>query len=294
MLLTLLNIVLPVAAVAALGYLFGKRQARRPDMDFINHANVMVFCPALVFAALLDNPVDLVQSWPLVAAGVLIIVVPGLLLALVPRPGLVRRGFLVSGMFRNTGNVGIPLMLLAYGREMLGDIVVLFVLSSLLHFSLGLFLLSRNSSQWMWLRNPNIWAAVLGIWLAPYRQQVPDFAFTFIEMLGQLAIPLMLFSLGVRLSQDRIQQLGLALRINVLYLLAGLLTLPLVLWLLPLTPEWTRLVVLSAMLPPAVLNYLLCEQYRADPHIVASVVLLGNVMSLATIPVVVWATLTWW
>ncbi|NYT68603.1 AEC family transporter [Pusillimonas noertemannii] len=292
--LTLLNIVLPVAAIAVLGFLFGRRQARRPDMDFINHANVMVFCPALVFSALFDNPVDLAHSWPLVAAGILIIVVPGLLLALVPQRQLARRAFLVSGMFRNTGNVGIPLMMLAYGKHLMGDIVVLFVLSNLLHFSLGLFLLSRASSRWMWLRNPNVWAAVLGVCLAPYRQSFPSFFATLVDMLGQIAIPLMLFSLGVRLSQDRIENMGLALRINLLYLLAGLLTLPIVLWLLPLTPEWSRLVVLSVLLPPAVLNYLLCEQYRADPRIVANVVLLGNVMSLATIPLVVWATLVWW
>lgn len=212
MLLTLLNIVLPVFAVAALGFAFGRRQARTPDMAFINHANVMVFCPALVFSALLDNPVDLARGWPLVAAGVLIIVVPGLLLALVRTPGVSRPAFLVPGMFRSTGNI---------------------------------------------------------------------------------AIPLMLFGLGVRLSQDRIEQLGLALRINVLYLLAGLLTLPVVLWLLPLTPEWARMVALSVMLPPAVLNYLLCEQYRVEPGTVASVVLLGNVLSVATIPLVVWATLSW-
>jgi predicted permease len=103
----------------------------------------------------------------------------------------------------------------------------------------------------------------------------------------------MLFALGVRLSQDRIEQLGLALRINVLYLLAGLLTLPFVLWLLPLTPEWSRLIILSAMLPPAVLNYLLSEQYKVEPKTVASVVLLGNLLSVGVIPLVVWATLSW-
>jgi predicted permease len=52
-----------------------------------------------------------------------------------------------------------------------------------------------------------------------------------------------------------------------------------------------RLVALSAMLPPAVLNYLLCEQYRVEPRTVASVVLLGNILSVATVPLVVWATL---
>ncbi|MGB6155025.1 MAG: AEC family transporter, partial [Castellaniella sp.] len=291
--LTLLNIVLPVFAVTAVGYVFGRRQTRAPDMTFVNYANVMVFCPSLVFSALLDNPVNLLQGWPLVAAGILIILVPGILLALVPQAGVSRAAFLVPGMFRNTGNIGIPLMMLAYGRDLLGDIVVLFVLSNLLHFSLGLFLLSRGSNRWLWLKNPNVWAAFFGVLLAPYRQWIPSFVMTTVELIGQIAIPLMLFGLGVRLAQERIDQLGLALRINLLYLLAGALTLPLVLWLLPLTPEWSRMVALSVMLPPAVLNYLLCEQYRVQPRTVASVVLLGNLISVATIPLMVWATLIW-
>src|SRR5690606_37764016 len=161
-----------------------------------------------VFWALLDNPMDLVHSWPLVSAGDSLIVVLGLRLALIPLAGLVRRAFLVSAMFRNTDNVGIPLMLLAYGQRLLVDSVDMFVLTSLLHFSLGLFQLSRASSRWMWLRNRNIWAAVLGLLLAPYRQSFPGFVYTLVEMLGQIAIPLMLFSLGVRLSQDRIVKLG--------------------------------------------------------------------------------------
>lgn len=293
LLVTLLNIVVPVFAVAALGFVFGRWQHRPADMGFINHANIMVFCPALIFSALLDNPVDLIRSWPLVVAGILIIVVPGLLLALVPRPGMARPGFLVPGMFRNTGNIGIPLMMLAYGQDMLGAIIVLFVLSNLLHFSLGLFLLSRGQSRWLWLRNPNIWAAVLGLVAAPYRAWLPEFVTTTVDLTGQIAIPLMLFGLGVRLSQDRIEHLGLALRVNGLYLAAGLVTLPLVLWLLPLTPAWARLVALSALLPPAVLNYLLCEQYRVEPRTVAGVVLLGNILSIGTLPLVVWATLTW-
>lgn len=293
MILTLLNIVLPVFAVAALGFGFGRRRGGEPDMAFINHANVVLFCPALVFSALLGHPVSVLQSWPLAVAGVLIILVPGALLALVRRPGVGRAAFLVPGMFRNTGNIGIPLMMLAYGKDLLGDIVILFVISNLLHFSLGLMLLSRAAGRWQWLRNPNVWAAVLGVVLAPWRDRIPTFVITTADLTGQIAIPLMLFGLGTRLSASRIDQFGLALRINGLYLLAGAVSLPLVLWLLPLTPEWSRLVALSVLLPPAVLNYLLCEQYQVAPKAVANIVLLGNLLSVATIPLVVWATLTW-
>lgn len=293
MILTLLNIVLPVFAVSALGFLLGRKPARTPDMGFINYANVMVFCPALVFGALLENPVDLSRGWPLIVAGVLIILVPGLLLSFLRPKGISRPAYLVPGMFRNTGNIGIPLMMLAYGKHLLGDIVLLFVLSNLVNFSLGLYLMSRGSNRWMWLRNPNIWAAVAGVVLAPWRAWFPPFVLTAVELTGQIAIPLMLFGLGVRLAQDKIQHVALSLRINALYLLASLLSIPFVIGLLPLTPDWTRLLVFSIMLPPAVLNYLLAEQYRSEPVVVASVVLMGNVLSIATIPLVVWATLTW-
>src|SRR5690606_41263663 len=138
--------------------------------------------------------------------------------------------------------------------------------------------LPRGRNHCMWLPNPDFWAASLVGTLAPHRAWLSPYVTTTLELTGQIAIQLMLFGLGVRLSQDRIENLGLALRINVLYLLAGVLTLPIVLWLLPLTPECSRMIALSVLLPPAVRDYLLCEQYRAGPSIVASVVLLGNVL----------------
>lgn len=293
MFLTLLNIVLPVVGLTAVGFTMGRRQKTAPEMGFINRANVMVFCPSLVFSALMAHPVSVVEGWPLLIAGTLVVVLPGLVLYGLRPAGISRPAFLLAGMFRNTGNVGIPLMVLAYGNQLLGDIVILFVLSNLLHFSLGLFLLSRGRDSWGWLGNPNVWAAVLGVACASYARRIPDFVLTTLEMLGQITIPLMLFTLGVRLSQGRITQIGTALRINGLYLVAGAVCLPVIIWLLPLTPEWKRLVILCGMLPPAVLNYLLTEHYKMDAAAVANVVLFGNVMSVVTIPVVVWFTLAW-
>lgn len=293
MILTLVNIVAPVLIIVLLGFAFARRNQKAPDMEFINYVNVNVFCPALIFSALFTHPVNPASAWALIVAGVLVIILPGLLLWFFNPAGITRRAYLVSGMFRNTGNVGIPLMLLAYGQEQLGDIVLLFVLSNSLHFSLGLLILSGKSNRWLWLRNPNIWMALLGMTLAPHQEYVPDFVGTSIEMLGQITIPLMLFSLGVRLAHDRVSQIGFALKINLLYLLVGALCVPLILWLLPLSTEWQRMIILSAMLPPAVLNFLLSEHYKASPQAVAGIVLVGNVLSVAVIPLVIWYTLTY-
>lgn len=287
----LLNIVLPVLTLTAIGFAYGRREATSPDMDFINRVNITLFCPALIFSSLTTYPVDLGDAWALVVAGILVVVLPGLLMLIYRPSGVDQSAYLLSGMFRNTGNVGIPLMMLAYGRELLGDIVLLFVLSNSLHFSLGLSLISGRSKRWLWLRSPNLWASILGLGLAPVAAQIPDFVKITLDMAGQVSIPLMLFSLGVRLSQGRLTQVGLALKINAVYLLTGALSLPLILWWLPLTPDWTRMIILSALLPPAVLNYLLCEQYRAQPALVANVVLVGNILSIVTVPVVIWLTL---
>lgn len=293
MLVTLLNIIVPVFAVTGLGYLFARKREQAPDMEFINSVNVHLFCPALIFSALLANPVNLASDWALVVGGVAIIVLPGILLLALKPKGMTRPAFLMTGMFRNTGNMGIPLMMLAYGKDVLGDIIVLFVLSNTLHFSLGIWLISRARGAWNWLRNSNVWAGVLGLLCAPWREQIPLFIQTSVEMLGQVSIPLMLFSLGVRMASGRISQLGLALRINLLYLLAGLISVALVVAVLPLSAIWIKMLALSAALPPAVLNYLLSEQYRTDTDTVASVVLLGNLLAVIVMPVVIALTLIW-
>ncbi|GGB46741.1 transporter [Oceanisphaera marina] len=288
---TLLNIVVPVFAVVAVGFAFGRRQLNT-DMSFVNLANVAVFCPALVFSALIDNPIQLGTSWPLIAAGILVILLPGLLLCWVHFKGLERRTLVLGGMFRNTGNIGIPLMMLAYGEDQLGAIIILFVLSNVIHFSLGLFILSHSAGRWQWLKNPIVWAAILGLLLAGHRSLLPEFVYTSADLLGQIAVPLMLFALGVRLSSGEVGDLGLAFKVNISYLLAGASSLLLVAWWLPLTQDWLQLLALSVILPPAVLNYLLCEQYGCQPDKMASIVLLGNLMSVVTIPVVIYLTLT--
>ncbi len=286
----LLNIVIPVFAVAGLGALYGRL---RPggDLGYINRANIELFSPALVFSALVKYPLDLAAHLPLIAAGALVILLPGLLLSLLRLKGIERAALILPAMFRNTGNLGIPLMVLAFGEQQLGAIVILFVLSNLLHFSVGMFILSASTSRWGWLRSPVLWAAFAGLLVANLHIPLPEYLVTSADLLGQIAVPLMLFALGIRLMEGELGHLGLALKCNLLYLLAGGLALGVAVWLLPLKPEWIPLLMLSVALPPAVLNYILCEQYQCQPDKVASIVLGGNALSVLVIPLAVWLAL---
>ncbi|WP_204383268.1 AEC family transporter, partial [Aeromonas veronii] len=120
---------------------------------------------------------------------------------------------------------------------------------------------------------------------------LPEYVVTTASLLGQISVPLMLFALGIRLMEGELDHLGLALKCNLLYLLAGGLSLLLAIWLLPLKTEWIPLLMLSVSLPPAVLNYMLCEQYHCQPDKVASIVLGGNALSVLVIPLAVWLAL---
>ncbi|MCS3766948.1 putative permease [Aeromonas hydrophila] len=120
---------------------------------------------------------------------------------------------------------------------------------------------------------------------------LPEYLVTSASLLGQISVPLMLFALGIRLMEGELDHLGLALKCNLLYLLAGGISLGLAVWLLPLQPAWIPLLMLSVALPPAVLNYMLCEQYQCQPEKVASIVLGGNALSVLVIPLAVWLAL---
>ena len=49
---------------------------------------------------------------------------------------------------------------------------------------------------------------------------------------------------------------------------------------------WQRgLLLLFGALPPAVLNFMVAEQFRQEPAKVASIVLIGNTMSVIFVPI---------
>jgi predicted permease len=137
---------------------------------------------------------------------------------------------------------------------------------------------------------PLVLACLLGLTFSLAGLHLPKPIGLGIGMLGQVAIPLMLFALGIRLAEAdwshwRVGLLGALLRP-----VAGLAAALPVRALLPLPAERSRQLILFAVLPPPVLNYVLAEQYRQEPETVASIVIWGNLASLVTIPLTAMAS----
>ncbi|WP_163559756.1 AEC family transporter [Halomonas sp. NO4] len=281
----ILATLLPVFLIAACGTLYGR--LRTPDISNLNTLNMELFVPMLVFAVLADGQAPLEEYVKLALAGAVVVLGSGLLLwPLVRWLGLEVKTCLPPMMFNNSGNMGIPLLLLAFGEAALPAAVVLFIVEMMLHFTVGLYMLSPRTSLRRLLRLPIMLASLAGLGVNLAGVPLPAWLLEALHMLGGVSIPLLLFALGVRMLDVDFSAWKTGLLGAVLCPLSGLiLAWPMILWLEISGLQAAALWVFAA-LPPAVLNYLVAEQYRQEPHTVASLVLIGNLGSLVVMPVV--------
>lgn len=283
MLLRIVSILFPLFAITGVGFLVGRRA--RPDLSQANKLNMDVFVPALVFGALANKSFHITQFLPLLGATSAAVVGSGLIGWAVARlSGISPRTFVPPMMFNNCGNLGLPLAVLAFGEQALAPAVVMFMVSNLAHFTFGAWLLdhqARLSSVW---RVPSVLATLAGLAVGIAGIEIWAPAMLAIKMLGDISIPLMLFALGVRISESRIGALGLGVFGAVARPVIGLALSALLVWLVPLPPQEHALLIVFGALPPAVLNYMFAERYQQEPGKVASMVLIGNVLAVAFLP----------
>ena len=285
-------IVFPVFALVALGYVYGRRHA--PDMAVVNRINLEIFIPALIFAVLADRDVELGAYWTLALAAAAVVVGSGLLAWPVARLlGFQLRTFLPPMMFNNSGNMGLPLALLAFGEAGLRAAVVLFVVENVLHFTLGTWMLAGRPHPLTLIRMPMLAATLLGLGFNLGGLSLPGAVMEAIRMAGEVAIPLMLFALGVRMTSVDLSHWRIAVAGTLTYPMAGVACAWLAGRLMAVDGVQLAQLMVFSVLPPAVLNYMLAEQYAQEPEKVASLVLLGNLASVIIIPLmlamVLWA-----
>ena len=279
----ILGIIVPVFLVVALGWAWARRT--KPDMAWVNRLNMTVLAPALIFTALSGKDFDLAANRMLILGSVAIVVGSGLLAWPIARLlGEDERTFVPPMMFNNCGNMGLPLAVLAYGQAGFSAMVALFTVSNLLHFTLGVWIIDHHARFGRLLANPMVVATVIGFAFAAFHPPLPEWLATALKLTGDAMIPLMLISLGVRLSDVpwsswRLGVIGGLVRPLTGIAVAGALGLA-----LSLDREQLGLLVLFGCLPPAVLNFMVAEQFHQEPGKVASIVLIGNVLALAFVP----------
>ena len=278
-------IVTPLFFIVAVGYLYGRKV--RPAMGITNQLVMHIFVPALILHVMVQKDFYPAQYLPLMVAGTLLMLGSGLLAyALARLCGYSWRSFVPPAMFCNWANLGLPLYVLSLGEQALGGGVMLVVVGNVLCFTIGTYIYSGKLSSFDVLGTPILIAVIVGCLINASGWQVPAAIDRPIEMLGQVAIPLMLLSLGVRLNSVSWSDYQAGIVMAIFCPIVGVGLALLLVELLPLSTLHQNILILFGVLPPAVVNFMLAEQYNREPERVASMVLIGNLACLVSIPLV--------
>ncbi|HAY40680.1 MAG TPA: transporter [Gammaproteobacteria bacterium] len=277
-------IIFPILAIVTGGYFYAKKF--QPNMEVANTLNLNIFVPALLFSIFTSEDFNLLDYHSLAIGGCVVIIISGLLALIVSKVfGFNTKTFVPPAMFVNAGNMGLPLALFAFGKAAIPAAVVLFFIENTLHFTLGIKIIDRKSSIINVLRIPMVVASLVGVAISLVQYNMPELIITPIRMIGEIAIPLMLFSLGVRLIDIDFNDWKIGIVGAICRPLVGIFSVLLILPWLSLNEINSAQLIIFAILPPAVLNFMVSEKYNQEPKKVASIVLIGNVFSIISVPI---------
>jgi predicted permease len=279
----ILGSVIPVLIVVIIGYAYGRW--RRPNMSTMNQINMELFVPMLIFSVLAAKSVDLTEYIPLALGTVGVVLGSGLLVwPICKLTGIQPKTLIPPMMFTNTGNLALPLVLLAFGEVAMPAAIVIFIVSQFIHFTLGFYILDHRAKVLNRISVPTILATFAGLAVGFTHTAIPELVLVPIDMLGQIVIPMMLFSLGIRMQDVTTNDLGVGVFAAILCPVIGLLIAYGLEPLMQLDPLQWSIFILFAALPPGVLNYMVAERYNQEPTRVASIVLIGNIGAIFWMP----------
>ncbi len=280
---SLLETVGPVFGIVLLGWWLAGRS--RMDLPTLSNLALMVTSPALMFSVLGSADVDL-GSWGVLVAGTLWIALGTAALAALylQFDGSGRRGLLLPAIFWNAGNLTLPLARLAYGDAGLEAAAVIFVTVAILNSTVGLWIAKGENGLSEIARMPLVYGSVGGLTLAISGQTLPRIIMEPIEMLGAMAIPLLLLNLGMHLRNLALRDVRHTVVVVAIRVVGGATCAVLFIALFGVWGVERKVLLLASIMPAAVINVIIAQRYSTDPSLVASAVALGTLISLVTVP----------
>jgi predicted permease len=282
------SIIAPVLICSAIGFCWAKMRVPF-ETAFVTRIVTNVGFPCLIFVSLATVDLDSAALGVMGLASLLSVLAFAIIGYVFLRVlGIDRRTFLPSLLFANTGNMGLPLCLLAFGEPGLALGVAYFSINAIINFAFGPAIASGNANPIAILKTPLLWSSLGGVAVKLSGVGLPEWLLNTLTLIGGFPIPLMLITLGVSLAQLKIVRIGHATAISMMRLMMGFS----VGWgigiLLDLDPVAHGVLIIECAMPVAVFNFLYAQMYNNKPGEVAGVVLISSILSFVTLPVLLW------
>lgn len=302
----LLDVVFPVFAIILAGWLAGRfRLLGQDSTAALNGFVYFIALPALFVSTTAAAPVDAVLDWRLLAVvggGYVLTAIPMAILARVFFSKRIGEVGLHAGaaVFANTGYMGIPLTLAAFGTAAVNPMIatVLANLFLVLGFAAAVLEIDKTGSTGPRVvlvaiqgiaRSPLLAACLLGMAISAVGLTIPGPAQNFLDLLGSAAGPCALFAMGLFLVGQSVRR-G-AVEVGWISI-AKLILHPLATWLiaryvLPLDPLEEAVAVLMAALPTGGLIFVLAQRYEVYVQRATAAILVSTVASVVTVTLVI-------
>jgi predicted permease len=288
---TFANNILPIILLAGAGFALGKLLQIEPRS--LGRVVFYVFSPVLIFNLLIQNQLKITEAAIVIVFALCFVLGMGILTLLLgyffklDRPALI--SILITTMFANTGNYGLPLVSFAFGEQALSYAGVYFATTTLLFYTLGVFLASLGHMSFKeallgLFRIPTLYGVILAILINIWNIEVPTPVSRAVELAAGGSIPLMLVLLGVQLTRlefsenQRAMQLSVSLRLIVAPLAALAFAA-----LFGLQGFTRQAGVTQASMPSMVSATVLATEYNLDTKLVTAVVFISTLLSPFTL-----------
>jgi malate permease and related proteins len=281
---TILTAIAPVILTALVGYGW-TRSGRSIEAHGLTQIVTEIGTPCLVFSTFAHMAVP-PAAFAVTAAASLTILIGFLAVASAALKlcGLSLRTYLPSMAFPNTGNLGMPLALYAFGPEGLAYAIVFLTFTSVMNFTIGQAIAAGTMSWRGIVRMPIIYAVALGLGASAFSITLPAFLNNTISLLGSVTVPLMLLMLGVSLGSLRVSAFPRAFLLSLLRIGMGASLGFAVTALFGLHGPARAALVMQSAMPAAVFNYLFALRWKNQPEEVAGIVVVSTLVTIATAP----------
>ena len=280
----LFAIIAPLFVCAGLGFLWAKRDWPF-DTAMVTPLAMNIAVPCLAFFSISTLAVDPAAFAELAIA--IVVAFSGFMVfgaIALKIMGLSMRTYLPSLSFPNVGNMGLPVCLFAFGDTGLALGMAWYVIASLGHFTIGIWLVSGSSSPAFLLKTPILYSLIAAFAFMLTDTVPPKWILNTTQLLGNLGIPLMLLTLGVSLARLRVFGLARGVGLSIFRLLMGFGVGLAVAELFGLEGVARGVLILDCAMPVAVFNYIMAERYGRGSSEVASMVVISTAISFATLP----------
>jgi predicted permease len=285
------NNILPIILLSGAGFALAK--LLHVDSRSLGRVVFYVFSPILVFNLLLENQLNLREAGGVILFTVTIVMSMGLITFLLgsllklERRALV--AVLITTMFANTGNYGLPLVSFAFGEDALSYAAIYFVTTTSLFFSVGVFIaslghMSLKDAALGLFKIPTLYAVLLAVIINFFDIEVPMPILRTADLAAGGSIPLMLILLGVELSRVEVAGKLRAMQLSVgLRLLAAPLLGLLLASLFGITGLARQAVTTQASMPSIVSSTVLAAEYQLDSKLVTAIIFISTLLSPLTL-----------